>query len=327
MADVLPYQKVFSFNQDAGKWEFGNPTSNASNSQSGLINTPANKNITVRPGDVAQANSIGYIPSSASASTYTPTNWDVNGNQTVQSQLRGIIDPNSPLMQQAQTYAQQQAQSRGLLNSSLAVSGAEGAQIERALPIAQQDASTYANSGQFNANAANQAGAQNAQLKTQTSQFNANAGNTASQFGAASANQAALQNATQANNYGLTLLTTQTQKDIANMNSQSQQALQKLTNDHDTLIRQDSNAATLYQQYVTNMGNISTSNQLDAAAKDTAINNQLAALQQGLDLIQHLGGLNLSQYFQKSNAPLNTPAPNAGTNLPPEIQNSQYEGG
>ena len=165
------------------------------------------------------------------------------------------------------------------------------------------------------------------QLKTQTSQFNANAGNTASQFGAASANQAALQNTTQANNYGLTLLTTQTQKDIANMNSQSQQALQKLTNDHDSLIRQDANASTLYQQYVTNMGNISTSNQLDAAAKDTAINNQLAALQQGLDLIQHLGGLNLSQYFQKSNSPLNTPAPNAGTNLPPEIQNSQYEGG
>lgn len=263
----------------------------------GLINTPT-----------TQAGSVGYTPSYASAATYDPSKWDVSGNQTVQTQLRGIIDPNSPLMQQAATYANQQAQSRGLLNSSLAVSGAQGAQIEKALPIAQQDASTYANAGQFNANAENQAKAQGAQLQTQTSQFNANAGNTAGQFGAGASNQASLQNATQANNYALTLLTTQTQKDIANLNSANQLALQKLTNDHDTIIRQDANAATLYQQYVTNMGNISTSNTLDAAGKDTAVANQLAALQQGLDLIQHLGGLNLSQYFQPNN-PLNNTKP------------------
>jgi hypothetical protein len=103
------------------------------------------------------------------------------------------------------------------------------------------------------------------------------------------------------------LLTTQTQKDIANLNSQNQQALQKLTNDHDTIIRQDANAATLYQQYVTNIGNISTTNTLDAAAKDTAISNQLAALQAGLDMISHVGSLNLSQYFQRDNTALNNP--------------------
>ncbi len=83
------------------------------------------------------------------------TRWDVAPNETVRSQLQQIIADDSPLMQQARARAQQTANSRGLLNSSMAMTAADSAMYDAAMPIAQQDASTYARSGEFNANTAN----------------------------------------------------------------------------------------------------------------------------------------------------------------------------
>lgn len=85
----------------------------------------------------------------------TATPWEVAKNQTVQSQLEQIIAADSPLMQQARMRALQAANQRGLLNSSMAVSAGESALYDAAMPIAQQDASTYADAGRFNADAQN----------------------------------------------------------------------------------------------------------------------------------------------------------------------------
>ena len=85
----------------------------------------------------------------------TATPWEVAKNQTVQSQLEQIIAADSPLMQQARMRALQAANARGLLNSSMAVSAGESALYDAAMPIAQQDASTYADAGRFNADAQN----------------------------------------------------------------------------------------------------------------------------------------------------------------------------
>lgn len=62
---------------------------------------------------------------------------------TVQGQLGGILKKDSPLMDRARTSAQQWANQRGLLNSSMAAQAGEAAQIDAATPIAQQDAQTY----------------------------------------------------------------------------------------------------------------------------------------------------------------------------------------
>ncbi|MBR9770050.1 MAG: hypothetical protein GYB54_02845 [Gammaproteobacteria bacterium] len=61
-------------------------------------------------------------------------------SDTVQGQLDGILSSNSPLMKRAETFGKQQANKRGLLNSSMAASASQGAMIDAALPIAQQDA-------------------------------------------------------------------------------------------------------------------------------------------------------------------------------------------
>ena len=83
------------------------------------------------------------------------TSWDVQPNETVRSQLQQIIADDSPLMQQARARALQTANSRGLLNSSMAMTAADSAMYDAAMPIATQDAGTYARAGEFNANTKN----------------------------------------------------------------------------------------------------------------------------------------------------------------------------
>lgn len=90
-----------------------------------------------------------------------PTGWNVAPNQTVQSQLEQVIAADSPLMQQARTRALQQANQRGLLNSSMAVTAGQSAVLDAATPIAQQDASTYSDAARFNADATNTFGRDN----------------------------------------------------------------------------------------------------------------------------------------------------------------------
>ncbi|MFG6159621.1 hypothetical protein ACGTNG_12515 [Halomonas sp. 1390] len=75
----------------------------------------------------------------------------VTGNQTSQGQLQQMLASNSPLMQQAATQGQQRANQRGLLNSSMGSQAAQGAMISAAAPFAQQDAQTYFQNSQANA--------------------------------------------------------------------------------------------------------------------------------------------------------------------------------
>lgn len=63
---------------------------------------------------------------------------------TVQDQLNKLLESDSKYMEVAERRAKEQAASMGLLGSSMAVGAAHRAAIEQALPIAQQDAKTYA---------------------------------------------------------------------------------------------------------------------------------------------------------------------------------------
>lgn len=104
--------------------------------------------------------------------TVQPTNWDVSKDQTVQGQIKGIVAADSPLMRQAATMAKQQANQRGLLNSSMAVGAGQNAVIQAALPIAQADAGTNAAAAKYNADAANATNQSNATFNMQAQQLN-----------------------------------------------------------------------------------------------------------------------------------------------------------
>ena len=118
------------------------------------------------------------------------SNWNVLNNQTVQGQIGGIIASNSPLLQQARANSLAQMNSRGLVNSSMALGEGEKAVFSAALPIATQDAATYANAAQLNANAANQLAQFNSGQVNQGLGFTANAANQAGSENLAASNQA-----------------------------------------------------------------------------------------------------------------------------------------
>jgi hypothetical protein len=65
------------------------------------------------------------------------------GKETVAGQLDSILKQDSPLMESARARAKQEANSRGLLNSTMAATAGEKAMIDSAMPIAQADAGTH----------------------------------------------------------------------------------------------------------------------------------------------------------------------------------------
>ncbi len=90
-----------------------------------------------------QSGATGFVPGMATR--------EVNaGTDTVQGQLSGLLQKENPLMQRAYYKGQDYANSRGLLNSSVGAEAAQAAMMDVALPIAQQDSSTYYNQAQTN---------------------------------------------------------------------------------------------------------------------------------------------------------------------------------
>lgn len=92
---------------------------------------------------------------------------EVAPNETVRQQLTQMLNnPDSNYIRNARSRGLAQGASRGLQNSSLAAASAEGAAIEGALPIAQQDAAWYGKTHADNMDAENQALLANLQSQT-----------------------------------------------------------------------------------------------------------------------------------------------------------------
>ncbi|MFN7882504.1 MAG: hypothetical protein ACK5PF_05765, partial [bacterium] len=91
----------------------------------------------------------------ASGGMQGATTWTPSDNAMAANQLTKLLQTDNKLMQQARSRAGAASARRGLMNSSIGVEAGESAAMGVALPLAQQDASTYAQSEQFNAGAAN----------------------------------------------------------------------------------------------------------------------------------------------------------------------------
>lgn len=89
-------------------------------------------------------------------SGYDPATLTVNPQtDTVAGQMSSLLGQDNPYMEAAQGNAMEQANSRGLLNSSIAAGAGTGAAISAALPIAQADAGTNFSTKQLNTQAEN----------------------------------------------------------------------------------------------------------------------------------------------------------------------------
>ena len=287
-----------------------NPTGN------GLINNPnsltANQNASTANQNALPPPTIippvaNYTPAigtagQATSTGFTPTPYAVPENGLVQNRVLSLVGQDSPLMQQARTRALQEKNSRGLVNSSLAITAGQDAVIGQALPIAQADANAINTASlktseahnvasQFGANAANVASSTNSQLENAMNTTNANAKN------------AALNVEAQATN----------QRSLANIDTNSKQSLAVLQSQNQLLLQTNVNAANMFSQVVKAISDIATNTTLDAAAKQAATNSQLNLLNEGLRATvtisstdqAAINALNLGQFF-------NTTAPNTG---------------
>ena len=127
-----------------------------------IANDPNNRNKTFDEIDwsfLKPKQVIPDFPQMPSPAQYNAVTREVNPEtDTVQGQLKKILDEDdSPLMRRARAMALAQMAGRGLLNSSLAATAGYAAMIDKALPIAQQDAQTYFTQGLKNQDYRNQA--------------------------------------------------------------------------------------------------------------------------------------------------------------------------
>jgi hypothetical protein len=251
------------------------------------------------PAPPAPWNANNATPKPADSFGYTPESFKVDKPQTVQGQVTDIIDKDSPLMQQAKTRAAQYANARGLINSSMAAGAAQGAVMEAALPIAQQDASTYNNAmtnttnaenaaRNFDAAGRNAASGQNAQLGTSVHLANQDAANKSL--------EAAFNAQT---NYGLAALDANTKVALQHLDNANKITLMNLENANRQSLQANQDAASMFNQVVTAIANISQNPNLSPAAKDAAINSQLSLLSEGLRQQGNVARLDLGSYFQQ----------------------------
>jgi len=90
------------------------------------------------------------------SNSYQPDKINFGSDDTVEGRVAGIISSDSKLNTLARTGAAQTANSRGLLNTSMAIGEGEKAVIETATPIAAQDAQSSLAVKTANQNAQNQ---------------------------------------------------------------------------------------------------------------------------------------------------------------------------
>lgn len=102
--------------------------------------------------------------------------------ELVENRLTGLLDRDNPYISNARQRAAEASSSRGMLNSSLAMGAAERSAIEAGMPIAAQDAATFAQAASENQAHLNQMAQLQGQLATQIEV--ANIGADASKFSA-----------------------------------------------------------------------------------------------------------------------------------------------
>ena len=248
----------------------------------GLINLALNPTETNVPaaGKASQANAYGYDESLGVVNIDT---------DTVSGQLEKILNKDTPMSVRSDARVAQEYNARGLINSGMAVQAAEAARIDTALPIAQQDASTY----------------------SQQRLANQQVSNVADQFGAESVNKTGIINAGEANQLGrlkeqgtietgLQTMRGNQQMDIATVQSNTQKYLGEIEANYKTLVQTNDSAGKLFQQSMDAINAILTNADLDAANKQSAIDKQMQMLESGLHVAGKIGDIDIASLLDFS---------------------------
>lgn len=245
----------------------------------------------------------------STAGTATAQTRQVADNELVSNQIADITKKDSPLMQQVSSRAFQNANSRGLLNSSMANENALGAVLDRATPIASANAATLSNVANqnlannqqtqtFNAGQVQNNSQFNAQQGQNNNQFNANVQQENNKFNAGQVQQTNQFNATEANKNSVFNASEQNAVLKQFMDQGNRLQLADIEASYKTVLQSEASAGTLYQQTTKNISDILQNPDLTPEAKTAAVNNQNNLLKTGLNILGKIGGLNLDGLLQ-----------------------------
>lgn len=212
------------------------------------------------PQDIDAANIGDYTP-------YQEVLGEVNKESTVEGRLAGLLSQNNPYIDRARTEAAQSANRRGMLNSSMAAGAAEGAAIDRALPIAQQDARAhleqqFLNQGYSNDAAKHLADASitrenlAAGFEQETNQFNAVRDFEAEKLNQQAQNRASELYAAEQNKNNFAQLSGDIQAQLKTLDNQLAMNLETLTREYGLLENMDTVNGSIYTQLIAEMGSI-----------------------------------------------------------------------
>ena len=252
----------------------------------------------------SQPKTAGYDAAQAQASTVQP-----GSNATVQGQLATVLDKGGPLAERATTRAAQAMNGKGLLNSSIAVSAGQSALYDAALPIAQQDAKTFADAGQTNAQLGTQVSLSNAGFKNEAGKFGADASNQAltQQRAAGIQSEQTAQQGQQQAMLQSTDLAAQAQRQAADIKAQADQQGRQLTAQEQAQLRDLQSQAAMQQagfQQQTALQTQDLAHQAEAQRADLASRYDLAQLDvASRERLQAADALN-QQKLQAANAEL-----------------------
>lgn len=153
------------------------------NATGGLISAPAQATAAqTRPSTTATAERA--VATGAKATGFEALTQDTPDAELASSQLNKITSQDSPLIKRARQEGLVNANRRGLLNSSIAAGAAEGAIVDRATPLAQQNAQILQQQRLQNQTDTNRSREVSSGRETDVSVFNAGQSNDTSRLNA-----------------------------------------------------------------------------------------------------------------------------------------------
>ncbi len=220
----------------------------------------------------------------------------VEPESTVESRLTGLLSQDSSYMDRARAGAAQTANTRGLLNTSMAAGAGEAAAIDAALPIAQQDAQTFyeqqrANQDilnraeqltagteletqRFNIEGQTEADRAMAEKQLQAEQFGAQMEQQTEQFNVQQQNEANRVQAEAQNKADFEILSNDVKAQMAGIDQEYAVQLQVIEDEFDLMQNMDSVMGTAYQQLIEGISRITSNPDLseaDANARVSAL--------------------------------------------------------
>lgn len=254
----------------------------------------------VTPAAPAQAsNASGYLSQAKEATAKTQ---QTDPTSLASNQLNDITKQDSPLMQRARQEGMLQAAKRGLQNSSISAGAAEGAMVDRATPLAQQNSATLNTQAlanqtaeneaeQLNANLGTSTSQQNAALQTDVSKFNAGSATDVSKFNSETTARANEQNAAASNAMRQKVVEENAALNRQFLSGEQTMDLASIQGQYQQLISSNAAAAQLYDSYFQSISQTMSNKDIDPTRVAQTVQQQQQMLNSGLALIQNMGAM------------------------------------